>query len=77
VRAVKRLSVLLFFLAVIVVSLLFSLENQQQLSLRFIGWSTPSFPVFFYILAGFLLGLLFGPLIGLIIVRRSSQRLRK
>ncbi|MBN2991571.1 DUF1049 domain-containing protein [Pseudomonas cedrina subsp. fulgida] len=75
-RAIKRFSLLLFFLAVIVISLLFSLENQQQLSLALIGWSTPSFPVFFYILAAFLLGLLLGPFCGFIIVCRNRRNLR-
>jgi uncharacterized integral membrane protein len=74
---IKKLSLLLAVLAVLVVTLLFSLENQQSVSLTFTGWSAPSIPVSFYIVAAFLLGLLLGPLWGFMIVHRNNKRLRK
>lgn len=76
-RLVKKLSLLLVVLAVLVVTLLFSLENQQSVSLAFAGWLTPSLPVSFYVGAAFLSGLLLGPLWGVFIVRRNNRRLRK
>lgn len=76
-RLVKNLSLLLVVLAVLVVTLLFSLENQQSVSLTFTGWSAPALPVSFYVVAAFLLGLLLGPLWGVMIVRRNSKRPRK
>lgn len=75
--AIKKLFLFLIALAVIVVCLLFSLENQQRLSLTFAGWSAPSFPASIYILAAFLFGLVLGPLFTVITVRRSHRSLRK
>jgi uncharacterized integral membrane protein len=77
VRGVKKLSSLLIILVALAATLLFSLENQQPVSLVFVGWSAPPWPVSIYILGALLLGLLVGPLLGVIFYRRNSRRLGK
>ncbi|VVO94424.1 hypothetical protein PS858_02472 [Pseudomonas fluorescens] len=76
-RGVKKLSSLLIVLVALAATLLFSLENQQSVSLVFVGWSTPPWPVSIYILGALLLGLLVGPLLGVFFYRRNSRRLGK
>lgn len=76
-RGVKKLSSLLIILVALAATLLFSLENQQPVSLVFLGWSVPPWPVSIYILGALLLGLLVGPLLGVIFYRRNSRRLGK
>lgn len=76
-RGVKRLSLLLIVSAAVVVTLLFSLENQQPVSLTFLGWATPQWSVSAYILAALLLGLMVGPILGFAIHRRQRNPLLK
>jgi len=77
VRGVKKLFLFLTVLVALAVTLLFSLENQQPVALVFAGWSTPQWPVSICILAALLLGLMVGPLLGLLISRRSNRRLER
>ncbi|WP_447803777.1 lipopolysaccharide assembly protein LapA domain-containing protein [Pseudomonas serbica] len=58
-------------------TLLFSLENQQPVSLAFLGWATPQWSVSVYILGALLLGLMVGPLLGAVIYRRKRYLLVK
>lgn len=76
-RSVKKMSSLLIVLVALASTLLFSLENQQPVSLVFVGWSAPAWPVSIYIIGALLLGLLVGPLLGVIFYRRNSHRLGK
>ncbi|NBB60364.1 DUF1049 domain-containing protein [Pseudomonas sp. ODNR1LW] len=72
-RGLKRLSLLLIVSVAVVVTLLFSLENQQPVSLAFFGWATPQWSVSVYILGALLLGLMVGPLLGVVIHRRKRH----
>nr|WP_256675804.1 LapA family protein [Pseudomonas sp. R5(2019)] len=59
------------------VTVLFSLENQQPVTLSFVGWSAPQWPVSVYILGALLSGLVVGPLLSLVISRRHKPSLGK
>lgn len=76
-RGVKRLSLLLIVSVAVVATLLFSLENQQSVSLTFLGWATPQWSVSVYILGALLLGLMVGPLLGLAMHSRKRRPLLK
>lgn len=76
-RNLKKLLLVLIFLAVAAVVLVFVLENQQAVALSFLGWSSPSLPVSIFVLAGLLAGMLLGPLFGWYIAAGSKRRWRK
>ena len=76
-RNLKKLLLVLIFLAVAAVVLVFVLENQQAVALSFLGWSSPSLPVSVFVLAGLLAGMLLGPLFGWYIAAGSKRRWRK
>lgn len=76
-RNIKKLLLLVIFLAVAAVVLLFVLENQQPVALAFLGWSAPSLPVSVLVLAGLLLGMAVGPLLGWYVAMRSKRRFRR
>lgn len=76
-RNLKRVLLAVFVLLLILAILAFVLENQQSVSLVFVGWSTPQLAVSVYILGALLLGLAVGPLLGLIMSRRNNHRLGK
>jgi putative membrane protein len=77
VRGVKRLSLLLIVSVAVLATLLFSLENQQSVSLTFLGWAAPQWSVSVYILGALLLGLMVGPILGFAIHRRKRHPLLK
>ncbi|MGR3887564.1 lipopolysaccharide assembly protein LapA domain-containing protein [Pseudomonas sp. 1152_12] len=74
-RGTKRVFVVLVVLAVALVVLAFVLENQQGVSLSFLGWTTMQLPVAVYVVAALIVGLMVGPLMGLLVTgsRRSSK----
>lgn len=74
-RRVKKWVSFLVISMVVLVTLLFSLENQQPVSLAFVGWSTPQWSVSVYVLGALLLGLAVGPLLAFAVSRRSKPRL--
>lgn len=61
-RGIKRVFLVLAVLAVALVVLAFVLENQQGVSLSFLGWTTLQLPVAVYVVAALIVGLLMGPL---------------
>ncbi|WP_242168996.1 MULTISPECIES: LapA family protein [unclassified Pseudomonas] len=61
-RGIKRVFLVLAVLAVALVVLAFVLENQQGVSLSFLGWTTLQLPVSVYVVAALIVGLLIGPL---------------
>ncbi|MFL1502519.1 LapA family protein [Pseudomonas sp. O64] len=61
-RGIKRVVLVLAVLAVALVVLGFVLENQQGVSLSFLGWTTMQLPVAVYVVAALIVGLLIGPL---------------
>lgn len=65
-RAFRRIGVIAFIISVSLAALVFVLENQQPLSLLFLGFSTPVLPVSLYIAIAFLVGMVIGPLLVLV-----------
>lgn len=72
----KRIFLGGFFLLLALVILAFVLENQQTVSLLFLGWGSPHLPVSVVTLAALLVGMIIGPLLRLLF-RRSVQARRK
>lgn len=62
-RNFKRFLLVVFLLLLVAVVLIFVLENQQPLSLRFAGVMLPAFPSAVFMLLALLLGLAVGPLL--------------
>lgn len=73
-RNLKRVLLAVVALVLVLAILAFVLENQQSVSLVFVGWSTPQWAVSVYILGALLLGLAVGPLLGLVMSRRNKHR---
>lgn len=59
----------LIVLAVFLVVLAFVLENQQGISLSFLGLGTVQLPVSVFIMLALIVGMLVGPLISLLVRR--------
>ncbi|WP_350613017.1 lipopolysaccharide assembly protein LapA domain-containing protein [Pseudomonas sp. HY7a-MNA-CIBAN-0227] len=72
-RGVKRVAMVLTVLIVALVILAFVLENQQDVALAFLGWSTPQMPVSVFVTLALIVGMLLGPVLGLL-VKRSGRR---
>jgi uncharacterized integral membrane protein len=72
-RNLKRVMLAVFVLLLILAILAFVLENQQSVSLLFLGWSGPQLPVSLVILTALLLGMVIGPFLSWFI-RRTSPR---
>ncbi|MBJ2267546.1 DUF1049 domain-containing protein [Pseudomonas sp. MF6772] len=71
-RGVKRVALVLIVLIVALAILAFVLENQQDVALAFLGWSTPELPVSVFVTLALIVGMLVGPVLGLLI--RSKKR---
>lgn len=70
-RNLKRVLLALLVLLVIFAVLAFVLENQQQVSLLFLGWAGPQLPVSVVAIAALLVGMLIGPLLGWLLRRKA------
>ncbi|WP_447891768.1 LapA family protein [Pseudomonas atacamensis] len=75
-RNLKRILVGVFLLLVVLVVLAFVLENQQSVSLLFLGFSGPQLPVSIVAVLALLIGMLIGPILGWFL-GRSSRAGRK
>ncbi|WP_064120309.1 LapA family protein [Pseudomonas fluorescens] len=75
-RNLKRILLGVFLLLLVLVILAFVLENQQSVSLMFLGWSGPQLPASLVIVLALLIGMLIGPILGWIL-GRSSRAARK
>jgi uncharacterized integral membrane protein len=67
----------LLLLLVAVVILVFILENQQTVGLAFLGFTLPQLSVSMLLVAALLLGLFFGPVVGLLLGWRNRYALRR
>ncbi|MGY2409971.1 LapA family protein [Pseudomonas pergaminensis] len=72
-RGVKRVVVMLMVLVVALVVLAFVLENQQGVSLSFLGWATGEMPVSVFVVVGLIVGMLIGPVLGLAVRKRHHK----
>ncbi|GLH45280.1 hypothetical protein RS3R6_39490 [Pseudomonas atacamensis] len=75
-RNLKRILLGVFLLLMVLVVLAFVLENQQSVSLLFLGFSGPQLPVSVVAVLALLIGMLIGPVLGWIL-GRSSRAARK
>ncbi|MXI45244.1 DUF1049 domain-containing protein [Pseudomonas moraviensis] len=75
-RNLKRILLGVFLLLMVLVVLAFVLENQQSVSLLFLGFSGPQLPVSVVAVLALLIGMLIGPILGWFL-GRSSRGARK
>lgn len=70
----KRALLVIILLLLAFSVLVFVLENQQVQALSFLGWVTPQIPVSVFITLSLVVGLLIGPLLGIVFQRRAHRR---
>ena len=75
-RNFKRVLLAVFVLLLILAILVFVLENQQSVSLLFLGWVGPQLPVSLVVVIALLIGMVIGPILGWFL-GRSSKASRK
>jgi uncharacterized integral membrane protein len=75
-RNLKRIVVAVFLLVLILAVLAFVLENQQSVSLLFLGWAGPQLPISLFMVLALLIGMVIGPVVGWC-VGRTSRASRK
>jgi uncharacterized integral membrane protein len=72
-RNLKRVMLVVFVLLLVLAILAFVLENQQTVSLLFLGWSGPQLPVSLVVLSALLLGMVIGPVLHWLLGRTSAR----
>lgn len=72
----KRIVLVLVVLIVTLVVLGFVLENQQAVSIVFFGWASAELPVSVFIALALIMGMLIGPILTLLFVRRTVRKPR-
>ena len=75
-RNLKRVLLGVFVLLLVLVVLAFVLENQQSVSLLFMGFSGPQLPVSIVAVLALLIGMIIGPVLGWFL-GRTSRAARK
>lgn len=70
-RNLRRVLLAVFVLLLVLVMLVFVLENQQSVTLLFLGWAGPELPVSLAIVLALLIGMVIGPVIGWVLTRSS------
>ncbi len=63
-RNFKRVLLAVIVLLLAMAILAFVLENQQSVSLLFLGWAGPQLPVSLVIVVALLIGMVIGPILG-------------
>lgn len=71
----KRILFAVLVLLTVLAVLAFVLENQQPVSLLFLGWAGPELPVSVIAVVALLFGMLLGPLLGWLIARVTRKHL--
>ncbi|XAF99684.1 DUF1049 domain-containing protein [Pseudomonas sp. REB1044] len=59
-RAFKKIVTVMMVLLIMIVALLFVLENQQSVVVGMVGWSAPPMPIAVIVLGALIAGLLLG-----------------
>jgi uncharacterized integral membrane protein len=62
-RNVKRVILVVITLLIVLATVVFMLENQQQVALVFLGWAGPQMSVAIPVILALLLGMMIGPLL--------------
>lgn len=70
-RNLKRVLLGVFVLLLVLAVLAFVLENQQSVSLLFLGWAGPQLPVSLVTVLALLVGMLIGPVLSWFLGRAS------
>ncbi|EJM70707.1 Protein of unknown function (DUF1049) [Pseudomonas sp. GM50] len=70
-RNLKRVLLAVFVLLLVLAILAFVLENQQGVSLLFLGWAGPQLPVSLIMVIALLAGMVIGPILGWFLGRTS------
>jgi putative membrane protein len=70
-RNLKRVLLGVFVLLLVLAVLAFVLENQQSVSLLFLGWAGPQLPVSLVMVLVLLVGMLIGPVLSWFLGRAS------
>lgn len=73
-RNFKRALLGVFILLLVLAILAFILENQQSVSLMFLGWAGPQLPVSLVVVLALLIGVVVGPVLGWLLGRSSRAR---
>ena len=73
-RGVKRVALVLIVLIAALAILAFVLENQQDVALAFLGWSTPQLPVSVFVTLALIVGMLVGPFLSLLVRRKARPK---
>lgn len=73
-RNFKRAVIVVFLLLLVLVMLAFVLENQQSVSLLFLGWASPALPLSLVLVLALLIGMTIGPVLGWFVRRPRAQR---
>lgn len=74
-RGAKRVVAVLIAVLAALVVLAFVLENQQGVALSFLGWSTAQMPVAVFVVVALIVGMIIGPLLSALFVRRRRTLL--
>lgn len=72
-RGVERVVVVLTAMVVALMVLAFVLENQQNVSVSFLGLATSQLPVSVFVVVALIVGMLVGPLLGLLLRMRRFR----
>ncbi|MBP1123582.1 MULTISPECIES: lipopolysaccharide assembly protein LapA domain-containing protein [Pseudomonas] len=72
-RGVKRVVAVFAVLIVALIVLAFVLENQQGVSLSFMGQATRELPVSVFVVVALIVGMVIGPLLGVLVGRRHRR----
>lgn len=75
-RGVKRVVLVLSVLIVALVVLGFVLENQQAVSVSFLGWSTMQMPTSVFMVLSLIVGMAIGPVLGALLRVNGRRRLK-
>ena len=71
-RNFKRVLLAVYVLLLVLAILAFVLENQQAMSLLFLGWASPQLPVSLIMVIVLLVGMVIGPVLGWFLGRTSK-----
>ncbi|RON50701.1 hypothetical protein BK667_17855 [Pseudomonas frederiksbergensis] len=72
-RNMKRIIFAVSALLIVFVTVVFMLENKQAVSLVFFGWALPELPVAASLIMALLVGMMIGPFLAFIFVRKKKN----
>jgi len=76
-RKLKRVLAWVLVLLLMVLVVVFVLENQRVVSITILGWSTPAIPLAAPVLLALIAGLAIGPLMGWYALIFQKRRIRR